>query len=202
MRLHNSKTSPYVRKVHLVLHETGQMKDVVLADTGGTPLNSSAMPLDQNPLGKIPVLERPDGPALYDSRVICQYLSHRAQADLYPAAPALWEVLTIEATADGILDAALGIVYETRLRPEHLVMPELMDGYWEKIARAVAMLDTRWMAHLNGPLTMAHLAVGAALGYLDFRHDARNWRADAPKLAAWYEDFAARPSMQASAPVG
>ena len=63
MRLHYSKTSPYVRKVLVLLHETGLLDEVELTATGGTPLDSSAMPLDQNPLGKIPVLERPDGPA-------------------------------------------------------------------------------------------------------------------------------------------
>ncbi|MCA8884844.1 MAG: glutathione S-transferase [Rhodobacteraceae bacterium] len=200
MRLHYSKTSPYVRKVLVLLHETGLLDEVELTATGGTPLDSSAMPLDQNPLGKIPVLERPDGPALYDSRVICQYLAHRAGTGLYPAAPALWDVLTLEATADGMLDAALAIVYETRLRPEELVMPALMDGYWEKVARSAATLDARWMDHLNGPVTMGHLAVASALGYLDFRHDARNWRANAPQLDRWYAEFSQRPSLKATAP--
>ena len=63
------------------------------------------MPVGANPLGKVPALERPDGPALYDSQVICRYLDDLAGGRLYPAKPRLWETLTLEATADGIVEA-------------------------------------------------------------------------------------------------
>ncbi|MCA8879588.1 MAG: glutathione S-transferase [Rhodobacteraceae bacterium] len=200
MRLFFSATSPYVRKVMLVLHETGQIGEVELVSASGTPLDSSKMPLAQNPLGKVPVLERPDGPALYDSRVICQYLSHRAGAALYPAPPALWSTLTLEATGDGILDAALAMVYEHRLRPPDRQIADLVEGYWAKIERAIDALESRWMGHLSGRLDAGQIAVGAALGYLDLRHDARNWRGRAAALADWYARFSARPSMQATLP--
>jgi hypothetical protein len=84
LRLYRSPASPYVRKVMVVLHETGQDGDIDYAAAQGTPLDSGQMPLAHNPLGKIPVLERSDGPALYDSRVICRYLDARAEAGLYP----------------------------------------------------------------------------------------------------------------------
>jgi hypothetical protein len=116
VRLHASPTSPYARKVRIALIETGQGVDVEMVAASGTPLDASAMPVEANPLGKIPVLERPDGPALYDSRVICRFLDHRAGGGLYPEAPGLWEALTLEATAEGMLDAAVAMVYETRLR--------------------------------------------------------------------------------------
>ncbi|WP_193139435.1 glutathione S-transferase [Meridianimarinicoccus sp. MJW13] len=200
MRLHGSHTSPFVRKCLVLLHETGQIDSIELVQTGGTPLDSSAMPLAQNPLGKIPVLERPEGPALYDSRVITQYLDHRAGARLYPEAPHLWDVLTLEATADGMLDAAVTMVYEDRIRPEGTSVAALKDAWWAKIARSIDALEARWIGHLAGPMTMGQIAMGCALGYLDFRHDARNWRADAPALSDWYAGFAERPSMQATVP--
>lgn len=200
MRLHYSPTSPYVRKVMLVLIETGQRDAVDLVPAAGTPLDSAGMPLDQNPLGKIPVLERDDGPALYDSRVICQYLNARAGAALYPPAPRLWETLTIEATAEGILDAAIAVVYETRLRPPEGVSPALLDGFWAKITRAVAALETHWGPHLAQAPDMAHLAVATALDYVDFRVGDRDWRAAAPRLADWHRQISARPSLQQTLP--
>jgi glutathione S-transferase len=99
LRLYRSPASPYVRKVMVVLHETGQDGDIDYAAAQGTPLDSGQMPLAHNPLGKIPVLERSDGPALYDSRVICRYLDARAEAGLYPEPPRLWDSLVLEATA-------------------------------------------------------------------------------------------------------
>jgi glutathione S-transferase len=200
MRLYHSPTSPYVRKVMVLLHETGQMSDVTLVPAAGTPVDTGSMPLAQNPLGKIPALERPDGVALYDSRVICRYLDDRAGRGLYPAPPRLWETLTLEATADGILDAAVLMVYEWRVRPEAKRLPDWVEGQWGKIARALDTLENRWLAHLNNPLDMGQIAVGCALGYLDFRHADRAWRAAHPGLAAWEAEFSGRASMQATAP--
>lgn len=201
MRLFHSPTSPFVRKVMVTLHETGQAGDVTLVPATGTPVDAGSMPLAQNPLGKIPALERDDGPALYDSRVICRYLNDRAAAHLYPARH-LWEVLTLEATADGIMDAAVLMVYESRVRPEASRFAPWVDGQWTKIDRALDALDQRWLSHLHGPLDMGQIAVGVALGYLDFRHGDRDWRGGRPGLAAWDAVFAERPSMVATRPVG
>ena len=199
MQLFRSPTSPFVRKVMVTLHETGQIDEVALVDAAGTPVAPGTMPVGQNPLGKIPTLVRDDGPALFDSRVICRYLDERAGAGLYPAAR-IWEVLTLEALADGVLEAAVLMVYESRLRPAELVYAPWVEGQWDKIARALDALEDRWMSHLHGPLDMAQIAVGCALGYLDFRHEARDWRAGRPELAAWQAGFAARPAMQATRP--
>ena len=200
MRLFHSPTSPFVRKVMVTLHETGQAGDVTLVPAMGTPVDPGSMPLGQNPLGKIPALERDDGPAIYDSRVICRFLDDRARANLYPS-PRQWEVLTLEATADGIMDAAVLMVYETRVRPEENRFAPWVDGQWAKIGRALDALEQRWLSHLNGPLDMGQIAVGAALGYLDFRHADRGWRSGRPGLAAWAAVFAERPSMVATRPV-
>jgi len=200
MRLHVSPTSPYVRKARVAVIETGQGEAVEMVPAGGTPLDAANMPLAANPLGKIPVLERAEGPALYDSRVICRYLDDRAGAGLYPGPPRLWETLTLEATADGIMDAAAGMVYEVRLRPGDHVNAALLDGLWAKIARAVAALEGRWLAQLAGPPEMGHFAVAIALDYLDLRHPERPWRDAAPGLAAWHAGFVDRPSMRETAP--
>ena len=200
MRLFHSPTSPFVRKVMVTLHETGQAGDVTLVPAMGTPVDAGSMPLAQNPLGKIPALERDDGPALYDSRVICRFLDDRAAANLYPA-QRLWDVLTLEATADGIMDAAVLMVYESRVRPEENRFAPWVDGQWTKIDRALDALDQRWLSHLQGPLDMGQIAVGVALGYLDFRHGNRDWRSGRPGLAAWEAVFAARASMVATLPV-
>ena len=201
MRLFHSPTSPFVRKVMVTLHETGQAGDVTLVPATGTPVDAGSMPLAQNPLGKIPALDRDDGPALYDSRVICRYLNDRAAAHLYPARH-LWDVLTLEATADGIMDAAVLMVYESRVRPEESRFAPWVDGQWTKIDRALDALEQRWLSHLHGPLDMGQIAVGVALGYLDFRHGDRDWRGGRPGLAAWDAVFAERPSMVATRPVG
>ena len=199
MRLFHSPTSPFVRKVMVTLHETGQAADVTLVPAKGTPVDPGSMPLGQNPLGKIPALERDDGPAIYDSRVICRFLDDRARANLYPS-PRQWEVLTLEATADGIMDAAVLMVYESRVRPEENRFAPWVEGQWAKIGRALDALDQRWLSHLNGPLDMGQIAVGVALGYLDFRHGDRDWRNGRPGLSAWNAVFAERASMVATRP--
>lgn len=202
LTLYQSPASPYVRKVMVLLRETGQLDSVTLKASTGTALEPGSLPLDINPLGKIPTLERDDGCTLHDSRVICRFLAERAAQGprLYPEAPRLWEVLTLEATAEGILDAAVPMRYEMALRPPERQWPEWLDAQWSKIARSLDALESRWMGHLYGPLCMGQIATACALGYLDFRHDARNWRKDHDALAAWYARFAERPSMLATVP--
>lgn len=200
MRLHYSPNSPFARKVLAVLHETGQTDEVALVSTAGTPLDPGNLPVAQNPLGKIPTLERDGGAALYDSRVICRYLDERAGGRLYPAAPRLWEALTLEATGDGIMDAAVLMIYEARLRPPEHVLSDIVEAQWAKVTRALDALEGRWLSHLAGPLDIGQIAIGCALGYLDFRHGARNWRHGRAGLADWEARFARRPSMASTAP--
>lgn len=199
MRLLMSPLSPYARKVRVTLRETGQLDAVEEVNVTTSPLVSDPGVVAANPTGRIPVLIRDDGPAIYDSRVITRYLDARAGTGLYPEGR-VWEVLTLEATAEGILDSALILTYEGRFKTAEQISPEWMDAHWGKIRRAVDALDDRWISHLHGPLDAAQIAVGCALGYLDFRHDARNWRQGADRLAAWYAGFAARESMEATAP--
>jgi glutathione S-transferase len=202
MKLYDSPTSPYVRKVHVLLRETEQLDDVEMITSGGTPLDSGSNPIALNPLGKIPTLERANGATLYDSRVICRFFDDRAGSNLYCTGARHWELCTLEATADGILDAALQITYETRLRPEDIQFADFIEGQWSKIARALDALETRWMSHLSGPINIGQIAVGCALGYLDLRTPDRDWRKSRDSLKAFYAAFEQRPSMQATIPKG
>ncbi|WP_099827004.1 glutathione S-transferase [Oceaniglobus indicus] len=199
MQLFHSAASPFVRKVVVTLHETGQLGDVELLNVQTTPIKSAPEILAHNPTGKIPALTRPDGPALYDSRVICRYLDARKGAKLYPASR-IWDVLTLEATGDAIMDATVAMTYERRVRPAEQQSDEWIEAQWAKAARAISALNTRWMSHLSGRLDMGHIAIGCALGYVDLRHDARAWRKGNDALAAWYERFAERESMRATHP--
>lgn len=200
MKLYHAPASPFVRKVMVLLHEAQAVDRVTLIPAAGHPLDAGTMPVDRNPLGKIPALERPGGPTLYDSRVITRYLDDHLRAGLYPAAPRLWDSLTLEATGDGIAEAAVLMRYEMHVRPEATRSAAWADAQWQKVARAMAALEDRWMSHLSGPLDMGQVAVACAIGYLDFRHAEREWRSTHPALATWYTAFTARPSMQATEP--
>jgi glutathione S-transferase len=184
----------------IVLHETGQLGAVELVPAGGTAVDPGTMPLSLNPLGKIPALERDGRPALYDSRVICRYLNDLAGGKLYPQGEALWDMLTLEATGDGIMDAAVLMVYEGRIRPQELHYAPWIEGQWTKITRALDALGNRWMGHLAGPFGIGHVAVASALGYLDFRHAGRNWRTGRAELADWFARTSERPAVAATKP--
>lgn len=199
MKLLSSPPSPFGRKVKVLLHETGQLDDVELIMAATTPVDTDPQVAAANPAGKIPALIREDGPTIYDSRVICRFLDTRAGAGLYPEAR-LWETLTLEATADAILEAAVLMVYEHRVRPPEKVFDGWIEAQWLKVDRAVSAVNERWMGHLNGPMDMSHIAIGCALGYLDFRHADREWRKGNDALDDWFAVFAERDSMKATMP--
>lgn len=199
MKLVSAPPSPFVRKVRVLLHETGQVDDVELVSVATTPISTPEEVSAANPVGKIPTLIREDGPAIYDSRVITRYLDARSGAGLYPE-QRLWEILTLEATADAIMEAAVLMVYEHRVRPPEKVHDGWLEAQWAKIERAVAAINARWMSHLSGPMDMSHIAVGCALGYLDFRVPDRIWRKGNDALDDWFAVFAERDSMKATAP--
>ncbi|SFA98671.1 Glutathione S-transferase [Poseidonocella pacifica] len=200
MKLYHSPTSPYVRKVMITLLETGQRDEVELVPTSGTPLAPAPGFSARNPLTKVPALERAEGATLYDSRVICQYLDARVGGGLYPGGERRWEVLTLEATGDGILDAALLMVYEKRLRAEDARSDKLIEAQWAKISQACDALEARWLGHLAGRIDAGQIAVACALGYLDLRHEARNWRAGRTGLSSWFAGFSERDSFTRTAP--
>ena len=199
MKLRHSPTSPYVRKVSVTALERGLDGRIerVPTDTRDPKSDHAA----DNPLGKVPALITDDGERLYDSPVICEYLDSLAGgAPLFPpAGPARWRALRLQALADGILDAAILKMLETRRRPEALRWDGWVRLQGGKIGRALDQLE-REVEALAGPLTIAQIATGCALGYLDFRFPDEDWRAARPALAAWYEGFSQRPSMRQTMP--
>jgi glutathione S-transferase len=200
MKLYYAPASPFVRKVMVLLHEAGATDRVALVPVSGSPLDPGTLPVDRNPLGKIPALERDDGPTLYDSRVICRFLDDVLEAGLYPAKPRLWDTLVLEATGDGLADAAVLMRYEMHVRPAASRSPEWVEGQWSKIERTLAALEDRWTSHLSGQIDIGQIAVACALGYLDFRHAERDWRSGHVGLATWFDRLNARSSMQMTLP--
>lgn len=200
MKLQYAPTSPFVRKVMVLLHETGHLDDVTPVAVATTPVSPDAGLSAKNPLLKIPALERENGPTLYDSRVICSYLDDLWQTGLYPSGARRWDTKTLEATADGIMDAAVLMTYEGRIRPEEKQWDGWVEAQWAKISSAISALNNKWVSHLSGSLDMGQIAVACALAYVDFRHAARDWRTSNPDLAAWYATFSERPSMVATKP--
>lgn len=201
MKLHSSATSPFVRKVLVVAQELGIENsfdsDLVMV----SPIEANPSVHDQNPLGKIPVLELDDGLPLFDSRVICEYLDSRSDdGSVFPqAGPARWLALQQQATADGMMDAGIMARYETFMRPEQYRWQQWVDGQQSKFKRSVDALE-READSLQGRVDIGTIAVACALGYLDFRFGSENWRQGRPKLTAWFDDFNQRPSMQATIP--
>jgi glutathione S-transferase len=136
---------------------------------------------------------------MYDSRVITRYLDARAAGGLYPEGDALWPVLAREALADGIIDAALLAVYEGRLRPEELRFSPWVQAQKSKVLRALGALEGEAGRFRDG-IDASLVALGCALGYLDFRFADLGWREGRPALADWYAAFAERPEMLATRP--
>lgn len=197
MKLFYASASPYVRKVMIVLQETGQLEDVEIHTVATTPTTPAEDLKGSNPLAKIPALERSDGPALYDSRVICEFLNARGGGSLYDGG---WDSKLLEATADGIMDAAVLMSYEKRLRPEDKKWDDWLEAQRSKVLAGCAAINARWMAHLHGPLDIGQIAVASALAYIDFRHDETDWRRGNDSLAAWFAAFESRASMQGTKP--
>ena len=202
MKLIWSGTSPYARKCMIIAHELGMADRLELIDGTGTPVSPNAGTVAYNPLGKLPCLIPEDGPAIFDSRVICQYLIGTSGNTALLAADGSrrYQTLTLEALVDGILDAALLMRYETVLRGADGQSADWLAGQEGKIDRALGALAERWMGHLNGAFDLGHAATGCALAYLDFRFGGKNWRGAHPALASWYDGFIARPSAAATMP--
>ncbi|AZE19944.1 Glutathione S-transferase family protein [Pseudomonas chlororaphis subsp. aureofaciens] len=202
MTLFHNPASPYVRKVMVLLHETGQLDRVALHASQLTPVNPDTALNQDNPLGKIPALRLADGNVLYDSRVILDYLDQQHVGN--PLIPregsARWRRLTLAALADGIMDASVLIRYELALRAPEKHWELWLDGQRDKIRRALAVLEADAIAELASHFDVAAISVACALGYLDFRHPDLQWRDAQPQLAAWYAEVSQRPSMLATQP--
>jgi glutathione S-transferase len=202
MTLFHNPLSPFVRKVMVLLHETGQQDRVALQDCVLTPVSPDLMLNEDNPLGKIPALRLADGNVIHDSRVILDYLDHQHVGN--PLIPrdgsARRRRLTLASLADGIMDAAVLIRYEVALRAPEKHWDAWLDGQREKIRRGLAVLEAEAIAELTSHFDVAAISVACALGYLDLRHPDLEWRTVNPKLANWYFEVSQRASMLATMP--
>ena len=187
--LRSANASPFARKVRMCAAVAGLADSIQIQNV--VP-NSDDDPIKkQNPLGKLPVLVLEDGRTIYDSPVICEFLDHVAgEGTLIPTdPPARFADLRLEALADGILDAAILIVYEGRYRPDQEPYEPWLEFQRGKIVRALDALAADPPA--IEPVTVGNISVACALGYLDFRKQV-DWRASHPSLIPWLDDFAAK----------
>ena len=200
MKLHFNPASPFVRMVRVTAHEAGVADGIENVPTGAVPpVEVHEGIAADNPLGKVPCLVTDHGHALFDARVICEYLAHHGgNAGLYPHEPVRrFRVLTMQALGHGIADAAVLHRYETAMRPEALRWDAFAGRQLGRIDAALDALEGRWIADLR-EVTAGAITAACALSYLDFRFAHRPWREARPKLADFYEAFANRPSMLAS----
>jgi len=204
MKLYYTKTSPYARKVRLVIREKAfeHLVEEILVDPSCDDAELQAV----NPLGRVPALRLDDGETLFDSPVICRYLD--ALPGGRPLLPATgwgqWSALRWEALADGVTDAAYNLVMERR-RPAPQQSSSSIGSWSREILRGLGAMEQRIREFGKDP-TLAQVAAGAAVGYLDFRVPELLYENQCPQIAAfprlqsWYQAFATRPSMAATRP--
>jgi glutathione S-transferase len=202
MILRFSPASPFVRKVRIAIALLGFANDLTLERADTTDPNDSLR--KTNPLGKIPVLIVEGGGAIYDSRVILDYLDERAGGGkIVPrAGKERLGALRLQALADGILDASILTVYEGRYRKPEMQEPKWLDLQAGKVSRALSVLEAAPPPDAQALPNVGQIALACALGYRDFRFGG-SWRADHPRLVSWLDNFAARvPAYAATMPAG
>ena len=194
MKLVYSPPSPFVRKVTTLIYHANLNDSIELINVKTTALSVAEEARAANPLGKIPVMILEDGKAIFDSRVITRYLDDFAESNLYPQ-DKIYDILTLEALADGLMESAVSITYESKLRPQNEQSPSWMEAQWSKVLHAVKALDDGEFKAMDSEMNMGQIAVACALGYLDFRHDARQWRSRHPNLASWNDKMMKLPAL-------
>ena len=200
MKIYYSPASPYVRKCMVVAAELGLLDRIERLPSAASPVKMDMTVAQSNPLGKVPTFITDAGQAIYDSRVICEYLNDLGKGNLIPPpSEQRWRVLTEQSLADGILDAALLARYETATRPRALHWQDWHQGQMRKIDGSLASFEGV-IAQRDDEVNVGMIALGCALGYLDFRFPEYDWRGGHPALDRWYARFAERPSMQSTAP--
>jgi glutathione S-transferase len=199
LTLRSSPASPFVRKVRIAAGILGLERDIAIVPADTIDQNDTIR--QQNPLGKIPALLLEDGTVLFDSRVILEYLDHRAGGGVIVPkdATARFAALRLQALADGIMDASILLIYEGRFRPAERHEPKWVDHQAGKVARGLAALEAAPPA-LDAVPNIGQITLACALGYRDFRFQG-TWRKDHPRLVAWLDQFAARvPAFAATKP--
>ena len=200
MRLYWSSRSPFVRKAMIAAHETGVASriETIRVEVAVTKLNADV--IAHNPLNKIPTLVLENGEALFDSRVICEYFDSLTTGPrLFPSDPAeRWVALRHETIGSGIMENGVARIGENA-RPSELQSQPHLAAYKAKIEAALDYLEADASALTRDRFNIGHLAIGCALGYLDFRYADDDWRRGHSKLAEWHKGFAERDSVKQTA---
>ncbi|GAB3547868.1 glutathione S-transferase N-terminal domain-containing protein [Noviherbaspirillum agri] len=201
MKLIGSLTSPYVRKVRVVMAEKKLDYELVLENVWAPDTTI----LESNPLGKVPCLVMEDGGAMFDSRVIVEYLDTLTPVGklIPPNGRERAEVKCWEALADGVLDAGVLVRLERTLRPESQQSPEWITRQLAKVdaglkAMATGLKDTPFCTGTY--YTLADVSVGCALGWLSFRFPEIDWRERHPNLAKLFDKLSERQSFKDTVP--
>jgi glutathione S-transferase len=201
MKLFYSPASPYVRKVLVVAREVGLEDRIERLPAAAGPVKRDDTIRPHNPIGQVPTFLTDDGTAIYDSRVICEYLDAEGRGAMFGSGAERWRNLTNAALGDGLLGAALLARYEAVLRPADLRWEDWTRGQMAKIADAADRIEAL-APGLDDRVDIGTITFGCALGYLDFRFPDLPWREGRPAASAWFERLGERPSMAATVPTG
>lgn len=202
MKLWYSNTSPFVRKVLILAHERELFDKIELLNAAANVLDPDKGVITTNPTGKIPALVLEDETVLFDSRVICDYLDsiHDGKRLTPRSGKKRFEVMTLEALGDAIMDASVANRYETFLRPEEKRWDKWSEGQMFKVNNGLDRIEENWLKSLGRVPNMGSISVACALGYLDFRYPDLNWRKGRKGLARWFKRFEQLDSYIATRP--
>ena len=196
MKLHWSPKSPFVRKVMVCAHELGVVEQLTLVRSVAAMLKPNPQILADNPLSKIPTLVLDDGRTLFDSVVICEYLDDLAGGALFPrSGDARWAALRWHALGTGLLDV---LILWRNEREKEAPITALLDAFALKTEACLALLEKEVPLLDAASLSIGHIALGCALGYMDYRFESLAWRDRAPALSAWFAVLSERPSFVAT----
>lgn len=195
MKLRTSPGSPYGRKAQLSFYLTGLDGKVEIIDS---EKDADDRIRKLNPLNKVPLLVLEDDTVIFDSPVICEYIDFLAGGGkVIPADPkARFRALTLQALADGMMDATGGVAYESRWHPPEHMSQTWMAHQQKKIDKAADELEK---SPPSGPVDIGHIALICAMDYMDKRNDGK-WREGRPKLVAWRDAFVKNVAAYAKLP--
>ncbi|WP_457582090.1 glutathione S-transferase family protein [Ensifer canadensis] len=196
MILYYQTHSPFARKALVFAHEVGIAEHLQVIHHETSPTLRNEQVHAENPLGKVPVLLRPDDEPIFDSDVICAYFDtlHDGRRLIPESGEARWWALRLQAIAQGLAQAGIGLRWETDRRPETLRYPALADGYSEKVEQTYDWLEQT--LDVDAPLDIGHIALATALSWMAFR-GLPSFR-DRKKLSGWFDAVEDRPSMRAT----
>jgi glutathione S-transferase len=198
MKLLYSPISPFARMCLITARELGIDHTVeIVAIEGTSPAGPKPEVMKHNPIGRIPTLITDHGHAIHDSRVICEYFTHRAgNKSLLPDEPVKrFRILTVQALGQGMAEVSVAMRYELAARPEPLRWKEFIEGSRKRLIAACDDLENNWLGELK-ETTLASITIGAALTHIDYRHESLGWRDNHPKLLEWFSRFSQRKSMR------